>query len=273
MKQSFKHSIIKYYCILFYALFIFKWSNHMLLYQQQPLFFNNTFDIFTWLFMQTGIHQWLLHTKYFLLFDILYYTAPLLLLVSFYIKPKTTSFAAIYLLLINWIYLQCYFLYPISSHTIFVVWLLFPAIFIARKEETCKLLFSGIRYFFLYFFLSAGIWKIINGGIFNPVQLSAILLEQHKEMLTNSPGYWLANFYQWLISHQAFSYLIYIAVTAMEISFLIGFFTKRFDTILIIIYFIFLFADYFVMRIPYYETLPFLLTLRFHPVNISEQKT
>ena len=272
MKQSFKHIVINYYCILFYALAIFKWCNNMLLYQQQPLFFYDTFDMFTWLFMQTGIHQWLLLTKHFLLFDLLYYTAPLPLLMCSYLKPKLSWLAAVYLLTANWVYLQCYFLYPISSYTIFVVWLVFPVIFIARKEELFSLLFSGVRYFFLYFFLSAGVWKLVNSGVFNTAQLSAILLEQHKEMLTNSPGYRLSHFYQWLINHQTLSYILYLVVTAMELSFLIGFFTKRFDVFLIVIYFIFLFADYFVMRIPYYETLPFLLTLYFHPVNFSLQK-
>lgn len=244
----------------------------MLLHQQQPIFIYNTFDVFSWLFMQTGIPKWLLQTKQFLLFDVLFYTAPLSLLFTSYTKQKWVAFAAIYVLIVNWICLQCYFVFPISSYTIFVVWLIFPVIFIPRKEETFLLLFDGIRYFFLYFFSSAGIWKIVRGSVFNPVQLSAILLEQHKEMLTNSPYYWLTNLYLFLINHTTLSYLIYIGVTLMELSFLIGFFTKKFDRFLIFIYFIFLIADYLIMRIPYFETLPFLLPLCFHSKPILMRK-
>ncbi len=244
----------------------------MLLYQQQPVFIYNTFDIFSWLFMQTGIPQWLLRTRYFLLFDLAYYTAPLSLLFAFYKKPKSTSFAAVYVLSINWIYLQCYFLYPISSYTIFIVGLIFPAAFTVRNDKTFILLFAALRYFFLYFFLSAGIWKIVNGGAFNLNELSAILLDQHKEMLTGSPHYWLRYVYQYVISHRLLSYMMYITVMLMELSFVIGFFTRKFDKFLIILYFIFLLADYFVMRIPYYETLPFLLTLYLQPVKFSERK-
>lgn len=245
----------------------------MLLYQQQPVFIYDTFDVTIWLFMQTGIHQWLLQTKHFLLFDIVYYTAPLALLISSYLKPKAVSFAAVYLLIVNWIYLQCYFLYPISSYTIFVAWLLFPLIFIADNENTFTLLFNGIRYFFLYFFLSAGIWKIVNGSVFNAAQLSAILLEQHKEMLTASPLYRLSYLYQYLINHTILSYTFYLVVTLMELSFITGFFTKRFDKYLLLIYFVFLIADYLVMRIPYFETLPFALTLCLQPVNVSSRKS
>lgn len=272
MKQPFRHIIINYYCTVFYALFVFKWCNNMLLYQQQPVFIYNTFDAFSWLFMQTGIHKWLLQTKHFLLFDVLFYTAPLSLLIASFTKQKWVSPAAVYVLVINWIYLQCYFLFPISSYTIFVVWLLFPLVFIPKNEATCLLLFDGIRYFFLYFFASAGIWKLINKSAFNPVQLSGILLEQHKEMLTNSPDYWLTILYRFLIFHTSVSSFLYIVVMLMEFSFIIGFFTKKFDSFLIIIYFIFLLADYFIMRIPYFETLPFLLTLYFRPPLNSTQK-
>ena len=265
---SFRQKIAFWYVVIFYALLIFKWSNDMLLYQQQPSFIYNTFDIFSWMFLQTRIPHWLLQTKHFLLFDMIYYTAPLLLLLSAHFKPKLIPHDALYILIVNWIYLQSYFLYPISSYTIFIAWLLFPIIFLANGDKTFVLLFDGVRYFFLYFFLSAGIWKIRIGGVFNPEQLSAILLEQHKEMLTNSPGYWLSQFYHWLIQHTTFSYVLYVMVTFMELSFITGFFTKRYDKFLILIYFIFLFADYFVMRIPYFETLPFLLTLYFHPVNV-----
>lgn len=269
---SFRQKIVFWYVAIFYALFIFKWWNDMLLYQQQPNFITTTFDVFAWMFMRTGISQWLLQTKQFLLFDVIYYTAPLLLLAANFSKQKLVPVAAFYVLIVNWIYLQSYFLFPISSYTIFIVWLIFPAIFLANNEKMFALLFDGARYFFLYFFLSAGLWKIRSGGLFNPEQLSAILLDQHKEMLTNSPGYWLSGFYYWLILHINLSYSLYIGATLMELSFIVGFFTKRFDRILIVLYFIFLFADYFIMRIPYYETLPFLLTLYFHPVNISKPK-
>ena len=150
--NSFRQKIIFWYVALFYALLIFKWSNDMLLCQQQPAFIYNTFDLFSWLFMQTGIPRWLLQTKQFLLFDVVYYTAPLLLLLSAYRKPKLIPVAAFFVLIINWLYLQSYFLYPISSYTIFIAWLIFPVIFLAGSEITFALLFSRSSIFLSLFF-------------------------------------------------------------------------------------------------------------------------
>ena len=39
MNSSFKYRVIKAYCIVFYALMIYKWLNGFLLYQLQPSFF------------------------------------------------------------------------------------------------------------------------------------------------------------------------------------------------------------------------------------------
>lgn len=273
MNRSFRHTVLLWYCAIFYGLFFFKLSNGMLLSQVQPVFIYDTFDAFTWLFMQTGIPQWLLQSRQFLLFDALYYTAPLALLLAAYTKPPAMIIAAVYLLLVNWIYLQCYSLFPISSITIYIAGFLFPVLFLANTETTFLLLFAGLRYFFLYFFCSAGVWKIVQGGVFNPLQLSAILLEQHKELLTSSPRYWLSQWYQWLIEHHLVSYALYLLVDVMELSFIVGFFTRRFDRLLLSFYLLFLFANHLIMRIPYYETMPFLLLLYLQPIAIPRQES
>jgi hypothetical protein len=153
-----------------------------------------------------------------------------------------------------------------------VAWLLFPVIFLVQNEKLFALLFSGLRYFFIYFFFSAGIWKVVNGGIFFPSQMSGILLDQHKEMLADSEGWWMKTLIATLIAHATFSYTLYVLVTCMELLFGIGFFTRKYDGILAGMYVLFLLADHLIMRIPYYETLPFLLTFYLKEVNVSPRK-
>lgn len=268
MKKDFKKMIAVYYCIIFYTLLLYKAFNGLLLVQLKPVFFYAREDIFAWLLMQTGIHQWLInHPGGYVYFDLLYYTAPALLLLFIYKKPALTSYVALYMLAANWLYIQTYTLYPTGQIGHYIAWLIFPIFFIAKKEETSKLLFEGLRYFFLFFFLTAGLWKIINGGIYNPLQLSGVLLEQHKELLTNSATYWQAQMISWLIKNSNFSYALFVASALMEMTFIVGFFTQRYDKLLIAIFIIFLFADFMVMRILYYETLPFLLTLYLNPVK------
>lgn len=236
--------------------------NGLLLYQLQPSFFYTRQDIVTWLLMQTGLHQWLLNNKAgWLFFDLLFYCMPIVYFLLYRYKKRFTSLAAIVMLLVNWSYVQCYTLYPTNSIEAHIAWLLFPVIFIPKKEKTFLLLFEGLRYFLLFFFVSAAIWKFVQGGIFNFNEMSGILLFQHNQLLTNSPGYWQTNMLYDLIQHPSLSYSLYFSATLLEAIFIIGFFTKKYDRILAVLCIIFLIADLLIMRIPYFEIAPLLLTL------------
>jgi len=263
-RSTYKYQIIAGYCIIFYVLMVYKWLNGMFLYQMQPAFFYTRSDLFTWLFMTTGIHKWLLGNESgWMVFDGIFYMAPLCF---YFVCDKLNAFAkpaAIGLLLINWIYIQCYTLYPTNSIEGHLAWLLFPIAFIPRNEKTFALLFNGLRYFFLFFFASAGVWKFVQGGVFSTQQMSSILLVQHKELLVATPQHWYALFIGWLINHHWISYGLYLIATVIELSFIVGFFTKRYDRLLLFGFLIFLLFDHFIMRIPYYEITPFLLALRY----------
>jgi hypothetical protein len=248
--------------MLFYALLLYKLYNGMLLYQMQPSFFYTRQDVFTWVFMQTGLHQWLINNPTgCLLFDVLFYTAPAIYLLHYRNNKSTAYLTAIYMLLINWLYVQCYTLYATNSIEGYLAWMLFPFLFMPKKQETFEVLFDGLRYFFLFFFASAGLWKLKQAGVFYPAEMTGILLYQHNQLLTNSPGYWQTNFIAWLIQHQYVAYALYIAATVIELSFIAGFFTKKYDKLLVLLFLLFLVTDYFVMRIPYFEVTPLLLTL------------
>lgn len=250
--------------MLFYALMMYKWLNGLFLYQLQPSFFYLRKDGFTWLFMQTGIHKWLLDNKTgWIIFDIFFYSMPALYLISYFYKKNLSLFAALLMLIVNWVYVQCYTLYPSNSIEGHVAWLLFPLAFVAKDEKTFILLFKGLRYFFLFVIASAGIWKIAQGGLFNVEQMSGILLLQHGQLLTNSPQYWQSNFIRYLAANPLLSYFLYLITALMELIFFTGFFTKKYDFILLLFLVIFLIANYFVMRIAYFEISPFLLTLLF----------
>lgn len=236
--------------------------NGLLLYQLQPAFFYTRQDLFTWLLMQTGLHQWLLNNKAgWLLFDLLFYSMPIIYLLLYRYKKNSASLAAIVMLIINWSYVQCYTLYPTTSIEAHIAWLLFPVLFITKKEKTFTLLFEGLRYFLLFFFVSTAVWKFVQGGIFNSNEMSGVLLLQHNQLLTNSPGYWQTNMLYYLIQHPSLSYLLYLSATLLEAIFIIGFFTKKHDRILALLCITFLMADLLVMRIAYFEITPLLLTL------------
>lgn len=233
------------------------------MFQVMPNIFLTRFDGFTWLFMRTGIHQWLANNpEGWGIFDAFFYAMPLMYFLSHNIFKTGSTIVAVLMLLVNWIYVQSYTLFPTTSIEAHTAWLLFPIVFLVSNPKTFRLLIEGLRYFFLFFFVSAGIWKIVNGGIFNTDQMSGVLLYQHADLLSSSPGYWQTEMIQWIIHHKTFGFILYVVATLLELTFIIGFFTKKYDTLLIVLFIVFLLADHLVMRIPYYELLPYLITLR-----------
>src|SRR3954462_5458147 len=95
---------------------IYKWMNHLLLYQVQPGFFYIRKDLTTWVFMQSGLHQWLLNNLTgWIIFDSLFYSMPLLYLLIFRYVTNWAPVTAFVMLLVNWCYVQCYTLYPTNS--------------------------------------------------------------------------------------------------------------------------------------------------------------
>jgi hypothetical protein len=216
--------------------------------------------------MQTGLHQWLLNNENgWFLFDTLFYTAPFIYFLHYRYKPAWSCISAIVLLLINWMYIQCYTLYPTNSIGGHLAWLLFPMAFIFNNEKTFQLLFEGLRYFFLFFFFSSGVWKFAEGGIFNSAQMSGVLLFQHGALLTNSPLYWQSKMILYLIQNQAVGYFLYVSTGLLQLAFLVGFFTKKYDGWLAAGFIFFLLMLYFIMRIPYFEVLALLLPLIIYP--------
>lgn len=240
----------------------------MWLFQLEPKLFLNRFDGFTWVFMKTAVHQWLTdNAEGWIFADTLFYSVPLIFFLSHNVFRTGTTITALLMLLINWIYIQCYTLYPSNSIEAHTAWLLLPVAFLVSNPNTFRLLMEGLRYFFLFILVSAGIWKIISGAVFNLQQMSGVLLYQHADLLSNSPDYWQANLFQWLIDHQVFSYILYLFATIFELLFIAGFFTKKYDRLLIIAFIVFVICNHLLMRIPYYELLPFLITLRKNPMH------
>ncbi|HEX8462232.1 MAG TPA: hypothetical protein VF623_12415, partial [Segetibacter sp.] len=180
---------------------------------------------------------------------------------SYFINMNLARITALTMLIINFTYIQCYTLYPTNSIEGYIAWLLFPVLFIVIRLSDFYYILHALRYFFLFFFASAGIWKFVQGGIFNVDQMSGILLYQHKEYLISSPDNWYSSFIYWLVKHSTISFLLYAGATVLELSFFIGFFTIKKDHLLAAAFILFLMLDVLFMRISYFEITPFLLTL------------
>ena len=248
---------------IFYGLAAYKWLNGLWLYQVDPYLVVTRFDGVSWLLQQTGFMQLVLgHQWIQALLDGLFYGLPLgygILAGSG--RQRQAAWLAWGWLITNWLYVLSYCSYTTNSIESHTGWLLFPLLFATTTLPSFYYLLHGLRYFFLYFFFSAGVWKLTQGGAMEPLTMTRILVEQHKDWLLTAGNYWQANLIRWFITNPPAAYLLYLAATGIELLFGMGFFTRKFDKWLIAGFAAFLLFDYWVMRIPYFEVMPYLLCL------------
>ena len=196
-----------------------------------------------------------------MLFDVLFFLLPLLLCIcvvagyrlQYLLAILTAAFNLVYAVLLS-------AMSPLSIEG-YSGWMMLPVVLAFKKDVSFYYALQTMRYFFLLIFFSSAIWKIRAGAIFNVEQMSAILVNQHAAYLVAEPNAWFSNVVKYLVTHRQLSYIIYLLATLSEFIFIIGFFTKRFDKLLIIVFILFVLLDYFLMSINYFSWTAFLVCL------------
>jgi hypothetical protein len=179
---------------------------------------------------------------------------------------------AVFNSLINFIYAMMITSVSTLSIEGYVSWILLPLMFAFKSEVSFFYMLQTMRYFFLIIFSSAALWKIRAGGIFNIEQMSAILLKQHTSYLLAAPNDWFSRLLKFLISSTKVSWCLYMVATIAELFFVIGFFTKKYDRLLLIIFILFLIFDFFIMRINYMSWFIFTATLWYTKYTLPQTR-
>lgn len=133
--------------------------------------------------------------------------------------------------------------------------------FFTKNEIRFNLLWQAVRYYWLYILASAALWKIIRGSVFYTHQLSNILKAQQLDLLVQQPHSFQAQVVQYLIANPTVSHAVLLVNVLIQLTFIVGFFTKRFDSLLFVLAIVFTIANYFVMSIVSAELLILNLTL------------
>jgi len=251
-----KKTLLTVYFACYYAVFAFFFLDSRLLSQYQPIFFNFNHDLTELLLLATGIPKWMIaHPASFLYADVLVLLTPTLLL-GFYIKKGRFSrlLGVFFSFLLGFYLLLANIFWQVHPEP-FILYVLLSAVFWTKSEKGFYTLLSGCRYYFLYIFVSAALWKVLRGGLFNGGEMSRILLQHHSDLLTGACDSLSCRVYIFLIGHPALSWWLYFGGVLLEASFLIGFFTRRRDKMLLGFAVLFVVADLLVMRIPYWTIL------------------
>ncbi len=274
MFLSLKHR--KQFAIFYFVCFVIYYGwyyfHGLLLHQLAPVFFHNRPDLTVNIIMLTDVQHAVMNSHPLqMLLDCSFILLPLSLCISCVAGYRVQYFLAVLTAVFNLLYAILLSLMSPLSIEGFTGWMLLPLIFTFKKEVSFYYALQTMRYFFLLIFFSAALWKIRAGGLFNTEQMSAILLKQHAAYLVTAPGNWFSKFINYLVIHKQLSYIIYLAAGLGELVFVIGFFTRKYDKLLIIIFIAFVSLDYFLMRINYFSWTAFLGCLWFSRHKLNQQ--
>lgn len=251
--------IIKRSLALFFILIIlWRWYSHLMLHQlvDPPLHYsqyNLTFHIFQLFRLQ----DWLVaNTVVALIFDSL-------LLFSFvwvFIQPKHHW--------INILAFILFFIYSVASP----VNLAFPAHYLSGMVVMSFLLLcnssysssfgiQGLRYYVLWVYASAFLWKMWNGALWDWNTGTAVLQSNLAQYLYLNPNSLMSDFYYWVLQNPNLVNVIAISTYLLEAVFIVGFFTKKYDYILMLFIIVIHFGLYLAVDTLFIEWYIFLLFL------------
>ncbi|MBK0383044.1 hypothetical protein I5M32_08740 [Pedobacter sp. SD-b] len=225
----------------------YKFFNGELLYQHTyPPYNYPVLNIPYWLFLLTGIKN-LIFNHIFLKIVI---TCTLFLSsILSIIKKESTLYPKIFCFCI-WIYQFSY--YSIVAYQHFDIGILFPCLpFIFKDNMKFSISFNFGRYFFCGLYFLAGILKIFNGGVFNVYQMRDSILMTCLDFMYFNPNSFKTEIMSFFIQNYILGYFLYLGACILEISFILGFFGKKYDLYLFILFLVFHFSNYLLLDIPF----------------------
>lgn len=248
LKIYFKWQSIIYFALFFFWIFRYVegvWLSDLV---NSPYIKINQ-DIIYWALFLNGIPQIIISNLY------IAYSCDFLILLGFgflILRPqnKFISYAVVLL------YFLYFIIYNSSTlhHTHSLIACLFTSIILCFKsKENFKWAIELFRLYACYAMVSAALWKIARKTAFEVEQLSNILVIQHISYILDNPYSFKSNVLQFLIDNSVYSYAFWIGAIALELLFLIGFFTKKYDLFLLIALLTFVVADYWLMDLYFWE--------------------
>lgn len=215
-----------------------------------PVIYKLDYDFSFWALKLTGISDLITGDKAAgIIFGILLFLSGIL---SFALPRKrlwTLSYALLYL--IYAITFNIYLCHGSNYQAGFAV-ILFA--FAAGTDDNFSLWWRTMRYYACFIYGTCFIWKIVHGAIWDWDHGLDCMKLNLGEYMFHYPNTAMSNIYAWLIQHpfivNAGDKLVFLA----EGAFLIGFFTKKYDYLLIICAIIiflsvYLFADVFFLEL------------------------
>lgn len=133
--------------------------------------------------------------------------------------------------------------------------------FLFKNDTSKTYAFEATRYFLLFFYLSAALLKLSNDALSGNSLFSHLISGQFTPYFLESNTGIRTDFNLYLVAHPSISYILYLFSFLIELSVIIGFFTKRFDKYLAVMLLLFHFCNWFIMDIAPFGQIGFICLL------------
>lgn len=198
---------------------------------QSPSLIYSNIDITYLLFNFFGVldfivtHYWVAVT-----FDISLFITCLLCI----FKPQKIIFPVLFLCL-YFIYFIVYSNYG-GHHLHSKIGALLICVPFLFKEKSFVLMWEALRYYVLFIMSCAFLWKFFRGAWIAQGHGVELIRQNWIPILYRKPHYLLRDFYFFIFNHPHIADILFTTGTILEGSFIIGFFTKKYDKLLCVIF-------------------------------------
>lgn len=216
--------------MLFYLIvLLWRWNAHLLPYQLlSPPVTLASMNATFWLYKLSGLQHILVDNKY----GAIVFTLLLVLFcVLVFVFPKSRLSLAS-LILLFFVY---GLIYPVNmgfaSHYLAGI-LTFNFLFLSKSKRSFELLWEGLRYYTCWLYLSAFLWKFINGSFFQADFGEVVFKKNLSWFLSQQTADFAGRFYTFILDHKFILNWGDKLTFLLEGIFILGFFTKRYDKLL-----------------------------------------
>ncbi len=247
---SIQKQTIFYFLIIWVISWLFSLVSYAHIFQlQNPPFINVGIDNSFWGMHLLGIPQYLGSHR-----TMAFITEIILFLLPFSLLTKWRNIGALlFLILFTIVTISQQSLSSTTTKSgVSPLLMMIPFVFNGRKFVLTR---EGIRYYLLMLFVGAGLFKFVNGGIFEIDQFSNIMTNQHRDLQILNPDHIAYTITEYFSSHWVMAQSLYVSAFLLQCSFIIGFFTKKMDQILYWFLIFFCLMSFFLMRIYNFDLL------------------
>jgi hypothetical protein len=151
-----------------------------------------------------------------------------------------------------WLLYVCYCT-TAGKHYAQIGYLLAPTAFLALRPQRFHLGWELVRYWVLFLYVSAGIYKLWYGGFADADGMANIVAQTHADWLPLAQEGWRSRMAQWFIEHPGAAQWFYRAATVVDLALVLGFFTKKCDKWLVLGLVVFHVGNYLLLHISFVE--------------------